>query len=169
MSLNAIITVTKKRPPEGNRKNGGVQDALGVWYSVPPSMFGMMMEGAHYNLAYRDNTWNGKTYHMVESIMQVQSPEGMTTPRPQQTPQQQRPASATYPGPATGAMLTAKDALILAEVILKEGIRVGTVNVLTLSDVLQAMDHAHAAFEHFKARIDNPQRNDTDMNDELPY
>lgn len=106
--LNATITVTRKVPPAVGKKRWSIFQGEDIYGAMPP-VASMINEGFTYEIAYKEDYFNGKTYKVIEGIkqapayvpQQVQAalpnqPNYVPQPQPSRPPAQQATPQGRY-------------------------------------------------------------------------
>lgn len=149
------IQVAGTEGPQYGKKRGRIKDTNGALYQALPSFLGMVQIGGTYDLTYKDDSFNGTAFRVVEGVTPAigGQPGGVTPITPggpmPMPPPQARPAQ-NYGAPQQE---DARGDDIATMAIVKEWI--GRIPVGDAGAVAHALRSARRAWKMFKANPDN--------------
>lgn len=144
------IQVAGTEGPQAGKKRGRIKDTSGTLYQALPSFLGMVQIGGTYDLTYKDDSFNGTSFRVVEGVTPAiggapiapQTTQSYSAPPPRQAqPRSYEPVSDDR----------GDDIATMA--IVKEWI--GRIPVGDTAAVVHALRAARRAWKTFKANPDN--------------
>ncbi len=145
----ATITAAYVNPPKANKKRWTIKDDKDILWGAMPDLAKSFQQGGTYKIKYREETFQGNLYRVVESVEQVAAP----TPA----------ASGGHVTRPTTSKADARHIAVIA--MLKSFIEHGQVQ-LDPEAIANAINVCVSGY-HRSSLCD--KQNDGEMNDEIPF
>lgn len=151
-STTATVTVKFKDPPGQGGKNWKIKGEDDAVYYVPPALAEQVSIRGTYEVLYESNNFKGKTYLIVSAVKAVGGSNASASGG--QTSNSGSGRNPNYD----------RDMFVMA--MMKSSLEGGLIKELRSDVTIAAVQHWIYVWQ---STLGNPQRNDTDIMDSVPF